>query len=294
VSVPGLLSSSGSSQQLSSARSTVKQGILLVVMVSLSSLPNFSSFSHKEHSLILFLLVQPPADDDDLDEEEEDEEDDDIPVPSVVKSVAKLETSAQVEYARMPTKVQAMIDTAVSHDPQEILHHWSPKKIVSSYTDPQGVRHLTVLFALTGGVLAEDNSGVEIKVTKGGFELTLTEKFPDLQLDMESYFHHFDKDPRETAEEFNRRRSAMMETIRMMKAYSLDGLLASTYRYMLPFRVEPSEMRITYTGTLDGCRLAQIDMAERQQAQKQLVNIVRKVRPQGGATFDCQYMKITD
>jgi hypothetical protein len=218
------------------------------------------------------------------------------PIPSIaVKSIKPaLDPSAQVEYARMSPKVQAMVDTASSHDPQEIIHHWSPKKIVSSYTDPSGVRHLTVLFALTGGVLAEDNSGVEIKVTKSGFELTLTEKWPEFQLDMNSYFHHFEKDPRESLEEFNRRRSAMMETIRMMKAYSLDGVLASTYRYMLPFRVEPSEMRVTYTGTLDGCRLAQIDMSERKRLQHQKVNIVKKIRPQGGATFDCQYLKITD
>jgi hypothetical protein len=61
---------------------------------------------------------------------------------------------------------------------------------------------------------------LSIKVAKGGFELTFTEKYSDFQLDMESYFHHFDKDPFETAEEFNRRCSAMMETIWMMKAHS--------------------------------------------------------------------------
>jgi hypothetical protein len=86
----------------------------------------------------------------------------------------------------------------------------------------------------------------------------------------------------------------MMETICMMKAYSLDGLLASTYRYMLPFHVKPSEMCVTYTGTLDGCHLDQIDMSERKRLQHQKVNIVKKIRSQGGATFDCQYTKIVD
>lgn len=255
------------------------------------------SFPQLTTHYLFFILVQPGADDDE--EDEEDEDDDDMPpIPSVIKSIKpttlNLEPGAQSEYNRMTPKQQAMVDMALSHDPQELIHHWSPKKIVSSYTDPHGVRHLTVLFALTGGVLEEDNSGVEIKVTKGGFELTLTEKWPDFQLDMESYFHHFEKDSRESLEEFNRRRSAMMETIRLMKANCLDGFLASTYRYMLPFRVEPSEMRITYTGTLDGCRLAQIDMSERQRAVKQHINIVRKIRPQGGNTFDCQYLKITE
>jgi hypothetical protein len=79
------------------------------------------------------------------------------------------------------------------------------------YINPKGVRYLAVHFALSSGVVAEDNSGVEIKVAKGGIELTLIEKFPGFQMDMGSYFHYFEKDPRETAEEFDRRCLVMME-----------------------------------------------------------------------------------
>jgi hypothetical protein len=168
---------------------------------------------------------------------------------------------------RASATTTASLMAAAAHDPEETIHHWSPKKVVSTYVDPSGVRHLTVLFALTGGVITTDNSGVSVKVTDNGFELSLSEKFPSYQLEMEAYYHHFPRDPRESDDQFNARKLAMMDTVRKMRAYGLDGALTSIYRYKLPFRVDPVEMNVTYTGTSDGCRVAHVDLCERRKVK---------------------------
>jgi hypothetical protein len=214
-------------------------------------------------------------------EEAMEEKDDDIPEP--------------VAFAQLPAKNQAAIRATMDHDPQEVIHHWSPKKIVSSYFDPQGNRRLTVLFSLTTGVVEEDNSGIEIKVTKGGWELTLSEKWDNFVLDVDLFYHTFPRDPRESDEEFLSRKVAMMNTVRMLRAHGHGSCLASIYRYKLPFRVDPTETRVTYIASVSGSRVAHIDLSERERVQLQKFNCVRPVKQRSSDSKDpVKFTSITE
>ena len=112
------------------------------------------------------------------------------PVPTTVTSItgpAIVPSSA----ASYKTRIDAMIDRASMHDPQEQIHVWSPKKIVFSYYNSEDKRVLCVLFCLSSGSLCGDGSGVDIKVTNDGWELVLSEKWDDYFTNAELYYHKF-------------------------------------------------------------------------------------------------------
>jgi hypothetical protein len=88
-----------------------------------------------------------------------------------------MEEAAAVEFARMPTQMKQMILSTADHDPNIDLLHWLPKKIVSSWTDTSGIRHLLVVVPIPTGIKDTDKSGVDVKVTKDGLELCLSEKW---------------------------------------------------------------------------------------------------------------------
>jgi hypothetical protein len=184
--------------------------------------------------------------------DDDDEEEDDLQQLLVSRSMAQL-----------PVKTQKVINsTDFNHDPQEIVHHWSPKKIVSSWTDSSGGRHLIVLVSMKSGLSEKDRSGVDVKVTKDGLELSLSEKWDNFVLDVESFYHVFPKDPRESDAEYCLRKAAMMTSVSKLKTYSQGAALYSVYCYRLPFRCDPDEKRVTCisSGTL---RVVHIDLAER-------------------------------
>ena len=196
------------------------------------------------------------------DDEEEDDEEDDDEEPIIKRAFKKL-----------PPATHELVEKT-KHDPREEALLWTPKKIVTTYTNVDGVCCLTILFALSSGVASKDNSGVEIEVTENGWELTLAERWNGFMLDTENFYNQFPKDPRESDDEFIRRRFAMMDTVRTLKANGQDDALVSQYRQRLPFCVDPTEKRVTYTGTSDGAHFAHVDLAERKQVRRQHVIMI--------------------
>jgi hypothetical protein len=165
--------------------------------------------------------------------------------------------------AQLPTKTQALVKSSANHDPQQILHHWHPKKIVAEWTDNIDSRHLIVLLSLTSGLSKKDKSGIDVKVTKDGLELTLSEKWDNFVLDVESFYHVFPKDPRESDAEYCLRKAAMMTSVsKLLRSYGHSKALASVYRYKLPFRCDPDEKRVTCLAS-GHSRVLHIDLAER-------------------------------
>ena len=164
--------------------------------------------------------------------------------------------------AQLPPKTQALITSTANIDTQQVLHHWSPKKIVATWTDTSDSRHLIVLVSLTSGLSERDKSGIDVKVTKDGLELTLSEKWDNFVLDSESFYHVFPKDPRESDAEYCLRKAAMMTSVSKLRAHGHGKALSSVYRYRLPFRCDPDEKRVTCisSGT---SRVVHIDLAER-------------------------------
>ena len=80
--------------------------------------------------------------------------------------------------------------TAVASDPIEdtvevsVPHArpaWIPKKVTAQYINQDGIKCWTVLIALTGGAIDEDNNGVEVEVTHDGNVLSVSEThLPDM------------------------------------------------------------------------------------------------------------------
>jgi hypothetical protein len=149
----------------------------------------------------------------------DDEEPEDLAIPDVVTLG---ESSVQ------PTSAATTTNTVTGGDPKE-LHQWVPKKIVSTYVDPQGMWHVTLLFAFTGGVLAEDNNGVSVKVTDNGYELCVSEKFPKYRLETEAFYQYFPKDPRDSEDQFNAKKLAMMDTTHKLKSMAVNGSPSSQF-----------------------------------------------------------------
>jgi hypothetical protein len=192
----------------------------------------------------------------------------------------------------LPAKTQALIKATSTFDPNEILHHWSPKKIVSSWQDQNGIRRLVVVFSTTTGLKEDDKSGVDIKVTKDGLELTLSEKWDNFVLDTESFYHVFPKDPRETDDEFTLRKTAMMNTVKKLRTCGHGAALTSVYRYKLPFRVDPEEKRVTCIAS-GNSRVVHIDLAERKRIDGQeWLQVKQSKRVNAGAS--CEFSNITD
>ena len=142
-----------------------------------------------------------------------------MPVPDASESIASR------AFTQLPERNQKLIET-LSPVPEEEVHCWSPKKIVSSYTDTQGCKKLAVIFSLTAGVMVDDSSGVDIKVTNDGWELTLTEKWVDCHLEPEVCCTQFPRDHHnESDEDFERRKFAMMDTVRTLKSAGHDAAI---------------------------------------------------------------------
>jgi hypothetical protein len=103
------------------------------------------------------------------------------------------------------------------------------KKIVAEWTDNTDSSHLIVLASLTSGLSKKDKSGINVKVTKDGLELTFSEKWDNFVLDVESFYHVFPKDSRESDAEYCLRKAAMMTSVSKLCSYGHSKALALVY-----------------------------------------------------------------
>ena len=61
---------------------------------------------------------------------------------------------------------------------------WIPKNIAAQCINQDGIKCWTVLIALTGGAIDEDNNGVEAEVTHDGNVLSVSETYSPDMLDV--------------------------------------------------------------------------------------------------------------
>jgi hypothetical protein len=80
------------------------------------------------------------------DEEEEEEEEDDFPAAKILSSLSSLNAS-KMEDAAPGTGNHKLLD-------------WIPKKIVKEWIS-DGIRNLSMIFALTGGAVDKSSNAVE-------------------------------------------------------------------------------------------------------------------------------------
>jgi hypothetical protein len=137
---------------------------------------------------------------------------------------------------------------------------WIPKKLVTEWKNKDGIKCVTLIIQLTGGSADSDNDGVQCKVSNSGDEFVISEVWSELMSQIDEFYHYFPKATDETEDEFNRRKYAMEDKV---QSISDNQTMKSIHRMKLPFRVDPTVMRIRFLGTSDGCRFAHIDLAER-------------------------------
>ena len=141
---------------------------------------------------------------------------------------------------------------------------WVPKKIVSEWTNDDGIKCISIIIQLSGGSTLTDSNDAEVQVSTGGDELAISEVWCPLMADVRHFYTTFPKHKGETEENAMRKSIAMCD-----RSDVLAGGRAkrSTYRMALPFRVDPSVKRIRFLGTEDGQRYATVDLAERSMSE---------------------------
>jgi hypothetical protein len=137
---------------------------------------------------------------------------------------------------------------------------WVPKKIVSEWTNDDGIRCISIIIQLSGGETLADSNDAEVQVSSTGDELAVSEVWNPLMADVRNFYLTFPKHKHESEENAMRKSIAMCDTSDVMAGGKPKR---STYRMTLPFRVDPSVKRIRFLGTPDGQRYASVDLAER-------------------------------
>ena len=146
---------------------------------------------------------------------------------------------------------------------------WIPKKVTAQHINQDGIKCWTVLIALTGGAIDEDNNGVEVEVTHDGNVLTVSETCSPDVLDVAGLCASVTiNSDGMSIEETMRRRFAMRDAVREM----IDiGETNSVFQCRTPFRVDPTEKRVQFIGFEDGSRFVHIDLTEKKRIKKQRV-----------------------
>jgi hypothetical protein len=157
---------------------------------------------------------------------------------------------------------------------------WIPKKLVTEWKNKDGIKCLTLIFQLTGGVASNDNNGVEVKVSNNGGEFAISEEWSPLMSDIGDFYTSLQKAHDETDDDFNRRKISMEDTVGTL----LDdngGSLTSVYRMPLPFRVDPTVQRVRILGDDKGTRFAHVDLTERKKVSVEKVIMLssKKLHP---------------
>jgi hypothetical protein len=150
------------------------------------------------------------------------------------------------------------------HDEEEDPLAWVPKKIVSEWTNDDGIRCISIIFQLSGGATISDSNDAEVQVSSTGDELAVSEVWNPLMADVRNWYLTFPKHKNESDENAMRKHIAMADTCDKMTGAKQKR---STYRMTLPFRVDPSVKRIRFLGTEDGQRYAAVDLAERSMSE---------------------------
>ncbi len=143
---------------------------------------------------------------------------------------------------------------------------WIPKKLLATHSNTDGIRCIAAIFALTGGCAINNGEDIEVSVVDGGTTLALTEECTSVMTDMSEFYSGFPHNPREqSSDDHNKMRFAMMDAARL--ANDQDGKRRDTHFERLPFKVDPTEMRVKFVGMKDGSRMVHVELAKRKKIQ---------------------------
>ena len=97
--------------------------------------------------------------------------------------------------------------------------------------------------------------------------------------DMDTFYSKFKKHPNEAEDDFTERRFAMRPKLRkmMIKYADTENQMVSVFRKALPFRVEPTEMRVVFSGDKVGGRYCHIDLIEKKLQEVHEVHMMDEI-----------------
>ena len=114
---------------------------------------------------------------------------------------------------------------------------WTPKKVLTEWTNEDGIKCISIIFQLSGGSVLADSNDVEVHVSKLGDELAITEVWCPLMDDVRNYYTTFPRLKSESEENALRRSIAMCNAC---DALAGGKAKKSTLKMALPFRVDPT------------------------------------------------------
>lgn len=161
---------------------------------------------------------------------------------------------------------------------------WHPHEIVTQCENKDGIRFCTVVVALTGGT-AEDKSmdGVTVVVSDEGREIIVQETWSCMLNNMELFHGNFDKSDdiheQDNLEDFILCKVAMKATVRKMKEMVGGDVIKSIHNVRLPFKVDPTSLKVNFVGTDDGCRCVHVDLCEQKKVQTHSLKMMNELAP---------------
>ena len=142
---------------------------------------------------------------------------------------------------------------------------WIPHYVMAEWENNDGVRCITIIVNLSSGTANSSSAGIDVDLDNDGNTLFISERWSDMTQDMDVFYSRFQQRPGEGDDDFTERRFAMRRTLRKMQAKHADdeNMMLSVFRKPLSFRVEPSEMRVVFSGDKVGGRYCHIDLIEK-------------------------------
>ena len=142
---------------------------------------------------------------------------------------------------------------------------WIPHYVMTEWENNAGIRCISMLVNLSSGSANSSSRGIDVDLDNDGNTLTIGERWSDMIQDMDQFYSKFKKADGEGLDDYTERRFAMRKTLRkmMLKFADPESKMVSVFRKPLPFRVEPTEMRVVFSGDKVGGRYCHIDMIEK-------------------------------
>jgi hypothetical protein len=225
---------------------------------------------------------------DNTDDEDEDDGEDESPLDMEASRILR------DMYGSGGTCLNPSIDGGAAGTGNHKLLDGIPKKIVKEWLF-DGIRNVTIIFALTGGAVDKDSDGIECKITSDGTQFAISEQWSPLMADMAAYYAPVNLERYETKDEFTRRRFNMEDQVKvLLKASGTTDTLVSVYRMPLPFPVDPSSLCGRFHGARDGSRFCHVDLTEKKRLVAQGVQMLDAGRnkPKPGSSEKPKYSSI--
>ena len=136
---------------------------------------------------------------------------------------------------------------------------------MTQWENDGGVRCISILVNLSSGTANSSSQGIDVDVVNDGNTLKIEECWSGMMQDMAVFYSKFKQRDGEEKDDFTERRFAMRRTLRkmMIKFANTENKMVSIFKKPLPFRVEPTEMRVVFSGDNDGGRYCHVDLIEK-------------------------------